>query len=303
MGKNKLERFEENLTFDCLIQPLSLDVLKGDHPMKGKWRKDFFKNENPMVIELGCGKGEYAIGQARLFLEKNFYKTMNQARISKLDIFDYPGIEKYEKILYVDADSLILKDPEAVFDSIQDDVVYVVGEGNVLNEGEYWGRSLFLKENPEYPDREGMSAFILGFKNIQPIKKLFIKIKQSFYLDMYQNKLRFYDQPFFNFYLLQNKMCNTETFKTLVRSRPTPESALKDGLIIVHFAGCPGHGNVKLELINEFKSGLLVATPTPTPVVESPVANETIFLLQQQLEEMRQKTAQLEELLRKQINH
>ena len=247
-----------------------------------------------------------------LFLEKNFYKTMNQARISKLDIFDYPGIEKYEKILYVDADSLILKDPEAVFDSIQEDVVYVVGEGNVLNEGEYWGRSLFLKENPEYPDREGMSAFVLGFKNIQPIKKLFIKIKQSFYLDMYQNKLRFYDQPFFNFYLLQNKMCNTDTFKTLARSRPTPEIALKDGLAIVHFAGCPGHGNVKLELINEFKSGLAVARPMPTPVVEAPVvkapvvkapvANETIFLLQQQLEEMRQKTAQLEELLKRQIN-
>lgn len=72
MGKNKLERFEENLTFDCLIQPLSTDVLNGDHPMKGNWRKDFFKNENPIVIELGCGKGEYAIGQARLFPEKNF---------------------------------------------------------------------------------------------------------------------------------------------------------------------------------------------------------------------------------------
>jgi hypothetical protein len=131
---------------------------------------------------------------------------------------------------------------------------------------------------------------------------------------MYQNKLRFYDQPFFNFYLLQNKMCNTEAFKTLARSRPTPEIALKDGLAIVHFAGCPGHGNVKLELINEFKSGLVVATPsvvdTPSVVATSSVvdtssvsvANETIFLLQQQLEEMRQKTAQLEELLRKQLN-
>lgn len=72
MSKNKLARFADNLEFDCLIQPKSLDVLKQDHPMKGKWKKDFFKNNHPIILELGCGKGEYAIGLSRLFPNKNF---------------------------------------------------------------------------------------------------------------------------------------------------------------------------------------------------------------------------------------
>lgn len=135
------------------------------------------------------------------FFEKNFYKSMNQARISKLDIFDYTGIENYEKVIYIDADSIFIKDPLPIFDSIQDDIVYVYGEGNILCDAEYWGRSLFLKENPQYLDREGIASFIMGFKTVPAIKKMLIKTKQAFYLDMYQNKLKFYDQPFLNFSL------------------------------------------------------------------------------------------------------
>jgi alpha-N-acetylglucosamine transferase len=218
---------------------------------------------------------------------------MNQARISKLDIFDYPQIDKYEKVLYLDADSVFLKKPDDIFDHITDDVVYAIGEGEILNEGEYWGRSLFLKENADSANREGLGAYALGFKNIVTIKKLFIKIKQSFYLDMYQNKLRFYDQPFLNFYLIQNNMCNTETMKRFIRSRPSAATALNEGIAIVHFAGCPGHGNVKLDLINEFKADCEKIKP---------VENETVALLKMQLAEMREKTAQLEALLMKQLS-
>lgn len=227
-----------------------------------------------------------------LFVEKNFYKTMNQARISKLDVFDFPQIEMYEKVLYVDADSLFLKKPDDIFGQITDDIVYTIGEGTILNEAEYWGRSLFLKENAEYVDREGLGAYALGFKNITVIKKLFIKIKQAFYLDMYQNKLRFYDQPFLNFFLIQNNMCNTEALKTCVKSRPSAAEALDKGIAIVHFAGCPGHGNVKLDLINEFKTDYEKIKPQES---------ETVALLKKQLAEMREKTAQLEALLLNQL--
>lgn len=72
MGKNKLARFEENTTFDCLVQPVSTDVLNANHSLKGNWKAQFFKNENPIIIELGCGKGEYAIGLSRIFKNKNF---------------------------------------------------------------------------------------------------------------------------------------------------------------------------------------------------------------------------------------
>lgn len=72
MAKNKLKRFEENTTFPNLIQPKFEEVFRTEHPIKGKWNESFFKNEKPIVLELGCGKGEYTIGLAKQFPEKNF---------------------------------------------------------------------------------------------------------------------------------------------------------------------------------------------------------------------------------------
>ena len=64
-SKNKLKRFKENETFSNVIQPERDDVLKGKFPYVGSWRKDFFKNKNPIVLELGCGKGEYTVHLAQ----------------------------------------------------------------------------------------------------------------------------------------------------------------------------------------------------------------------------------------------
>ncbi|MDO4729183.1 MAG: tRNA (guanosine(46)-N7)-methyltransferase TrmB [Bacteroidota bacterium] len=64
-SKNKLKRFKENATFDNVIQPTRDEVMAGNFSFKGKWNKDFFKNENPIILELGCGKGEYTIGLAQ----------------------------------------------------------------------------------------------------------------------------------------------------------------------------------------------------------------------------------------------
>jgi hypothetical protein len=191
-------------------------------------------------------------GKPIKFFEKNFVKTMNQARISKVDIFDYTEIANYEKIIYIDADTMFLRNPQPMFDSIVNDVVYASGEGNILCEANYWGRSLFLKADPNYVDQEGISVSCLGFKNIAEIKKIFAKIKQAFYLDMYQNKLTFYDQPFFNMVLITNNMVNKTEFKNYILSRPAPENATN--LVAVHFAGCPGHAQIKLDLFAEFKS-------------------------------------------------
>lgn len=71
MGKNKLARFAENKILPNVIQPTREDALKG-FELKGKWRENFFKNDNPIVLELGCGKGEYSVGLAKTFTEKNF---------------------------------------------------------------------------------------------------------------------------------------------------------------------------------------------------------------------------------------
>jgi tRNA (guanine-N7-)-methyltransferase len=71
MGKDKLRRFAENLTFPNLFQPEAVTVLHDPHPMRGKW-KEHFGNAHPITLELGCGKGEYTVGLARLYPERNF---------------------------------------------------------------------------------------------------------------------------------------------------------------------------------------------------------------------------------------
>ncbi|PLX07959.1 MAG: tRNA (guanosine(46)-N7)-methyltransferase TrmB [Marinilabiliales bacterium] len=69
--KNKLQKFAENLTFDNLFQFSYDEVVKGVD-LKGKWATDYFKNNNDIVLELGCGKGEYTVGLAERYPNKNF---------------------------------------------------------------------------------------------------------------------------------------------------------------------------------------------------------------------------------------
>lgn len=65
MGKKKLFRFAEMDTFEHVIQAAFDEVFNKDYKLKGKWASEFFKNDNPIVLELGCGKGEYTVGLAR----------------------------------------------------------------------------------------------------------------------------------------------------------------------------------------------------------------------------------------------
>lgn len=71
MGKNKISRFEENDTFEYLFQR-SFEQLEGGFHLKGKWRKEYFKNDNPIILELGCGKGEYTVGLAQRNPDNNY---------------------------------------------------------------------------------------------------------------------------------------------------------------------------------------------------------------------------------------
>jgi tRNA (guanine-N7-)-methyltransferase len=71
-SKNKLRRFRENETFENVIQPSREELEKDEFSLKGNWNKDFFKNDNPIVLELGCGKGEYTIGLSKQDSAKNF---------------------------------------------------------------------------------------------------------------------------------------------------------------------------------------------------------------------------------------
>ncbi len=72
MGKDKLRRFRENETFACFVQPAFEEVFRTDHPLKGRWAPDFFHNDHPIVVELGCGKGEYTVALAERDPSRNY---------------------------------------------------------------------------------------------------------------------------------------------------------------------------------------------------------------------------------------
>ena len=71
-SKNKLKRFRENETFKNVIQPDRVELEKDLFHLKGNWNKFYFKNNKSIVLELGCGKGEYTIHLAKLYPKKNF---------------------------------------------------------------------------------------------------------------------------------------------------------------------------------------------------------------------------------------
>ena len=72
MGKGKLEKFADMREYPHVFEyPYSVaDNVTFD--MKGNWNRDFFKNDNPIVLELGCGRGEYTVGLGRMYSDKNF---------------------------------------------------------------------------------------------------------------------------------------------------------------------------------------------------------------------------------------
>ena len=72
MSKNKLAKFADLNTYSHVIQMTYSELITKGFALKGNWSKEFFKNDHPVVLELGCGKGEYTVGLARIFPDKNF---------------------------------------------------------------------------------------------------------------------------------------------------------------------------------------------------------------------------------------
>ena len=71
-SKNKLKRFIENESFHNVIQPSRDELINHSFKFLGKWNELVFKNTNPIVLELGCGKGEYTVNLAKLNPKKNY---------------------------------------------------------------------------------------------------------------------------------------------------------------------------------------------------------------------------------------
>ena len=129
MGKDKQKRFQENLTFNNLFQYQYRELTTSENgfPLKGKWRTEYFKNSNPIVLELGCGKGEYTTGLAAMYPQKNFIgfdrqgarlwrgcKTANENNLSNVAFVrtNIQFIEQFFEIGEVDEIWVTFPDPQ-----------------------------------------------------------------------------------------------------------------------------------------------------------------------------------------------
>lgn len=72
MGKNKLKKFAEIEQMKCVLQYPREKLIKDGFPYQGKWNEEIFPQGNPIVLELGCGKGEYTVELAKKYPAKNF---------------------------------------------------------------------------------------------------------------------------------------------------------------------------------------------------------------------------------------
>jgi len=72
MGKDKLKRWSENKTFGHVHEPNLKEIIEGATYMQGEWNEKVFKRDAPLIVELGCGKGEYTVNLAKQYPQKNF---------------------------------------------------------------------------------------------------------------------------------------------------------------------------------------------------------------------------------------
>ena len=104
------------------------------------------------------------------------YDNIDKACKARLDLFNLSQIINYNKILYLDTDILVKDDIKKVFDVCKEDILYVLEEGHIYNDTDYWGKTLFGDEINNYEDKTAFTSGILLFNNCNKIKDLFNKI-------------------------------------------------------------------------------------------------------------------------------
>jgi lipopolysaccharide biosynthesis glycosyltransferase len=122
------------------------------------------------------------------------YNDINKSCKARLDLFNLSSIKDYNKILYLDTDTLVKDDINKVFDVCKEDILYVLEEGEINSDFDFWGKSLFGDEINNYEDKTAFTSGILLFNNCEKIKDLFNKINE----DVVKRPYNFscYDQPY-----------------------------------------------------------------------------------------------------------
>ena len=181
-------------------------------------------------------------------------QTKFQAGCSRLEIFKYPNIKNYNKILYLDCDILITNKLSYILDINIEDKIYCLEEGNTNHD--FWGKQFFEKN----PNISGFTTGILLFKNSNKMEKLFNDIKK--HIDDHVSKgleiPKCLDQPFIVYHAITKNLYNNKKLIGLTINNPEKFN----GETISHFPGTPGHHQSKLEKMNKFMNEIMFSLKT-----------------------------------------
>jgi hypothetical protein len=183
--------------------------------------------------------------------------TIFEAACARLAIFDYPNINNYEKLLYLDTDIIIKNDIKPIFDLEIDDLLYAIESGTINSPS--FG-SYFLDLDTIDINTTGMNSGTLLFKNSETMKSLFNRINQ--HITEYTNEgkppLYCMDQPFINFHAIKDKLYNNQLlnpYVSLFEDNATVNNY--DTSSICHFAYPIGHFEHKYYRMGKFFLTLL----------------------------------------------
>jgi len=175
------------------------------------------------------------------------YDNIDKACKARLDLFNLHPIKNYNKILYLDTDILVKDDINKVFDVCQEDTLYVLEEGEIDSNTDYWGKTLFGNEINNFSDKTAFTSGILLFNNCEKIKFLFEKINE----DIVKRPFHFtcYDQPYIIYNAFKYNLYNNKVLKSLIVNN---DYNIHSDKIIHHFPGGPGIYQYKIIYMTNF---------------------------------------------------
>lgn len=186
---------------------------------------------------------------APIFKINDNIQTVVAASAARLDIFDFPDVLNYEKILYLDTDILVIRPLKPIFDLATEDRLYALEEGSLdlVVPYDYWGKDLFAPgEVAALEDKTGFSAGVLLFKNTDTIRALFQRIKAHI---ASTPGVGFFEQAHMVYNTIKSGLKENQAMKPHVVIN---ETSMKTTKTILHFAGSPGDHQSKQTKMSKF---------------------------------------------------
>jgi O-methyltransferase len=196
-------------------------------------------------------KSQYYNSNNMIFETNDTYNDIDSACKSRLDLFKLSAVSNYKKIIYLDTDIIIKDDIHKVFAICKEDILYVLEEGDIRNELNYWGKVLFGDEINNYDDKTGFTSGILLFNNCEKIRDLFNNITQDIIDRPY--KLDCIDQPYFVYNAFKYNLYNNKIMKSLAINN---DYNILSDKVIHHFPGGPGIYGLKIDKMRIFLNNM-----------------------------------------------